>query len=238
MQPLPCPACRQTMQKLRCERTQGGTLWIDLCYPCQGLWFDAYESLQIAPGALIDLFRELHARRDSPRQPWPSALRCPRCAETLLHGMDLAKPGGRFNYERCLQGHGRFIPFSQFLIEKGFVRQLSSAEVQRLAADIRQIRCNGCGSPIDLPRDAVCPHCRAPVALLDPGAVDAALARYRDAEARRLRPLSPEALGDPIVARERERSRQARRAPANPANDLGVIDLLVDGAGFLLRLLD
>ena len=241
MQPLACPACRQTMAKLRSPRTQGGEVVLDLCYSCQGLWFDQHESQQIAPGGVIELFREIHARRDTPRLPLPAALHCPRCGDGLRHGMDLVKPGGRFNYHRCPQQHGRFVVFSQFLIEKGFIRQLNPAEIARLAVEVRQIRCNGCGAPVDLQRDPACPHCRAPIALLDPQAVDNALARYRQADSewqqRRHAPC-PEALGDLIIAQERERSRQRRDAGGHWQTQVEVVDLLVDGAGFLLRLLD
>lgn len=237
MQPLACPACRQTMAKLRCPRTQGGEVVLDLCYSCQGLWFDQHESQQIAPGGVIELFREIHARRDTPRLPLPAALHCPRCGDGLRHGMDLVKPGGRFNYHRCPQQHGRFVAFSQFLIEKGFIRQLNPAEIARLAVEVRQIRCNGCGAPVDLQRDPACPHCRAPIALLDPQAVDNALARYRQAEQEQRVAPGAEVLGDLIVANARER-KQLRQKTGNRNNDIELLDLLVDGAGFILRLLD
>lgn len=237
MQPLACPACRQTMAKLRSPRTQGGEVVLDLCYSCQGLWFDQHESQQIAPGGVIDLFREIHARRDTPRLPLPAALHCPRCGDGLRHGMDLVKPGGRFNYHRCPQQHGRFVAFSQFLIEKGFIRQLNPAEIARLAVEVRQIRCNGCGAPVDLQRDPACPHCRAPIALLDPQAVDNALARYRQAEQEQRVAPGAEVLGDLIVANARER-KQLRQKTGNRNNDIELLDLLVDGAGFILRLLD
>ncbi|WP_371325390.1 zf-TFIIB domain-containing protein [Dechloromonas sp. ZY10] len=238
MLPLACPACRQTMAKLRYPRRQGGEVALDLCYSCQGLWFDQYESLQLTPGGVIELFREIHARRDTPRQPLPATLHCPRCDEALRHGMDLAQPGGRFNYHRCPQQHGRFVAFSQFLIEKGFIRQLTPGEIARLAVEIKQIRCNGCGAPVDLQRDPACPHCRAPITLLDPQAVETALARYHQADQRQARAPSPEALGDLIIATERERSR-LRREKAGAWNErVDLVDLLVDGAGFLLRLLD
>ncbi|MCK6412032.1 MAG: zf-TFIIB domain-containing protein [Azonexus sp.] len=237
MQPLACPACRQTMAKLRCPRTQGGEVVLDLCYSCQGLWFDQHESQQIAPGGVIELFREIHARRDTPRLPLPAALHCPRCGDGLRHGTDLVKPGGRFNYHRCPQQHGRFVAFSQFLIEKGFIRQLNPAEIARLAVEVRQIRCNGCGAPVDLQRDPACPHCRAPIALLDPQAVDNALARYRQAEQEQRVAPGAEVLGDLIVANARER-KQLRQKTGNRNNDIELLDLLVDGAGFILRLLD
>ncbi len=42
---------------------------LDLCFTCQGIWFDRYESAQIAPGGIIELFRLIHDRREQLRQP-------------------------------------------------------------------------------------------------------------------------------------------------------------------------
>lgn len=235
MQAIPCPSCRQTMAKQRFERTLGGEVVLDLCFTCQGIWFDGYESLQITPGGIIELFRLIHEHRDEPRQPLADPLRCPRCAERLLHGQDLAKPGGRFNYHRCLQQHGRFITFAQFMIEKGFVRQLTATEISTLAARVGTVRCTGCGAPVDIRRDHACSHCRAPIAILDPEAVEQALARYRQAEVKRTT-VDVEALGDAIVMREREKSRRAReRRDEVPDIDLG--DLIATGAELVWKLL-
>ncbi|MDD2665049.1 MAG: zf-TFIIB domain-containing protein [Dechloromonas sp.] len=235
MQAIPCPSCRQTMAKQRFERTLGGEVVLDLCFACQGIWFDGYESLQITPGGIVELFRLIHEHRDEPRQPLADPLRCPRCDERLLHGQDLAKPGGRFNYHRCLQQHGRFITFAQFMIEKGFVRQLTAAEIGTLAARVGTVRCTGCGAPVDIRRDHACSHCRAPIAILDPEAVEQALARYRQAEVKRTT-IDVEALGDAIVMREREKSRRAReRRDEVPDIDLG--DLIAAGAELVWKLL-
>ena len=84
------------------ERRMGGEVELDLCFTCQAIWFDNFESVQLTPGSIIELFRLIHAHRDEPRQPLGEPLKCPRCNEKLLHGMDIAK-GGRFNYHRCLQ---------------------------------------------------------------------------------------------------------------------------------------
>ncbi|KXB30627.1 hypothetical protein AT959_13430 [Dechloromonas denitrificans] len=224
------------MYKQRFERLLHGEVVLDLCFPCQGIWFDDFESVQITPGGIIELFKLIHAHRDGQRQPLSDPLRCPRCAEKLLHGLDVAKHGGQFNYHRCLQKHGRFTTFAQFMIEKGFVRQLSSAEISELAVKIGSIRCNGCGAPVDIRKEHACGHCRSPIAILDPSAVEQALARFQQAEVRRTT-RDVEALGDAIVMREREKSRYQREKQQGRIEDLEVGDLLIDGVELIWNLL-
>ncbi len=229
MKPLPCPSCQQTMTKHRLERLHHGEVILDLCFQCQGIWFDEFESVQITPGGIIEFFKLLQEHQDDPRTPLGEPLKCPRCHERLLHGLDVAKHGGQFNYHRCLQKHGRFTTFAQFMIEKGFVRQLSGSEIETLAAKVGTIRCNGCGAPVDIRKDHACSHCRAPIAILDSTAVEQALARFQHAEVRRTT-RDVEALGDAIVMREREKSRY-RRMKQEPENAgiIDVIDLLSAG---------
>ncbi len=224
------------MHKQRFERLLHGEVVLDLCFPCQGIWFDDFESVQITPGGIIELFKLIHAHRDGQRLPLSDPLRCPRCTEKLLHGLDVAKHGGQFNYHRCLQKHGRFTTFAQFMIEKGFVRQLSAAEIDELAVKVGTIRCNGCGAPVDIRREHACGHCRSPIAILDPTAVEQALARFQQAEVRRTT-RDVEALGDAIVMREREKSRYQREKRQGRIEDLEVGDLLVDGVELIWNLI-
>jgi len=224
------------MAKHRFARNLHGDVVLDLCFPCQGIWFDGFESAQLTPGGIIELFKLIHAHRDGQRLPLTDPLHCPRCNESLLHGLDVAKHGGKFNYHRCLHKHGRFTIFAQFMIEKGFVRQLSPAEITELSARIGTIRCSGCGAPVDIRKDHACTHCRAPIAILDPEAVEQALAGYQQAEVKRTT-ISVEALGDAIVMRERERSRQERERKADSIDQLDIGDLVVAGAEMVWKLL-
>jgi hypothetical protein len=218
------------------ERQAYGTVELDLCFSCQGIWFDEFESAQITPGGIIALFELLHAHQDDQRIPLGDPLKCPRCDERLLQGFDIAKFGGQFNYHRCLQKHGRFTTFAQFMIEKGFVRQLNPAEIEALSAKVGIIRCMGCGAPVDIRKDHACGHCRAPISILDPTAIDQALNRFQQAEVRRSS-CDVEALGDAIVMRERELSRQKRlkQEPDN-AGIIDAIDLASAGVEFVWHL--
>jgi DNA-directed RNA polymerase subunit RPC12/RpoP len=219
------------------ERQLHGTVELDLCFNCQGIWFDEFESVQITPGGTIELFELLHEHNDDQRIPLSDPLKCPRCSEKLLHGLDVAKHGGPFNYHRCLQKHGRFTTFAQFMIEKGFVRQLNPAEIEALSAKVGIIRCMGCGAPVDIRKDHACGHCRAPITILDPSAVEQALSRFQHAEERRTT-RDVELLGDAIVTREREKSRLKRmkQEPDN-AGIIDTIDLVSAGAEFVWNLI-
>jgi hypothetical protein len=230
------------MLQKRFERLLHGEVELDICFTCQGLWFDEMESVQITPGGILELFRLLHEHHDDQRQPLREPLVCPRCNEKLLHGLDVAKFGGQFNYHRCLQKHGRFSTFAQFMIEKGFVRQLSGAEIEELAAKVGVVRCNGCGAPVDIRKDHACTHCRAPIAILDPQAVEQALSRFQQAEIKRTT-LDVEALGDAIVMREREKSRLQRErqlGQKDPPLGEGLADLselIMSGAELVWNIL-
>jgi transcription elongation factor Elf1 len=217
----------------RFPRKTVGEVELDLCFACQGIWFDDYESLHLAPAGVIDLFKLIHERRDDPRLPLASPLRCPRCNEELIKSQDRVK-SGLFNYQRCGQ-HGRFITFSQFMIEKGFVRQLSGAEIREISVRIAVVRCTGCGAPVDIRKQSACGHCRAPIAILDPRAVEQALAGYHRAAVKEAAPVEPAALAEAILLNERERSRQRRERGSVLDADIG--DLLLDGVAMVWKIL-
>ena len=220
------------MSTHRFPRKTGGEVELDLCFPCQGIWFDEYESLQLAPSGVIDLFKLIHEHRDDQRLPLAKPLRCPRCKERMIHSQDRVK-SGLFNYMRCGQ-HGRFVTFSQFMIEKGFVRQLNGAEINELKARIGTIRCNGCGAPVDIHQQSACGHCQAPIAILDPQAVEQALAGYHQAAVKQAAPADPAVLAETILFAERERNRHQRERGGGLDADIG--DLLLDGAAMVWNL--
>ena len=61
MHPQPsCPSCRQPMEAHRFTSNQGHTLELDICFACQGLWFDPRENLKLAPAAVV---RERYSER-------------------------------------------------------------------------------------------------------------------------------------------------------------------------------
>jgi hypothetical protein len=216
------------MRAVVLPRKLGGTEQVDLCGDCQALWFDAHESLQLTPGAIVELFREIHEQKPQVRRALPARLPCPRCSDPLALTQDQTN-SGHFSYYRCLHGHGRFTPFFQFLREKAFVRTLPPDEVERLKAQVRVIRCASCGGPVDLERNTACPWCRSAIVALDPDSVTRALADYRAAEAKR-GTVDVGPLVDAILL-------GAHQGPDPNAAAHDGLDLIESGLGALVRAL-
>ena len=224
------------MTALDLARKPGGTLTVDLCATCQVVWFDTYESLQLTPGATLDLLRALHEAQRAAVHPLAPPLACPRCDTVMALTQDLQHTT-RFSYYRCRYGHGRLTPFFQLMREKNFIRPLTRPELARLAENVKTVRCASCGAPVDIANTMVCGYCQSPVMVLDPGAVERTLAEIAAAEQRRATPApDPDRQGDAIIALaklEREMARDRR------ADDAGVaIDLLGLGFTALGRLLE
>ena len=225
---IPCPNCRQPMRTQDLERNDHGTVRVELCFTCAGIWFDHLASVELAPAAVIELFKEIQSHRDDSRQSLANQLTCPRCDGVLVLSFDLSK-AGRFSYFRCLHGDGRFTPFFQFLREKQFVRSLTAAELQQVRSQVRQISCSQCGGPIDLEHSSECPYCHAPVSFLDPGAVEKAVQMWSEAESRRRIGPTPEALAGALL-----RMQLPQQQSASPGVQLGshlLVDVGAHGAG-------
>jgi hypothetical protein len=201
------------MQTLALPGNNGSTVELDLCFGCQGMWFDPQENLKLAPAAVADLFRQLHEQRDAPRQPLATQTRCPRCTGPLIQGFDVVRSGRYITY-RCGKGHGRFSPFSSFMIEKGFVRMLTRPEVEDIAKRVAVIHCTGCGAPVDIRKDPACPHCHSAFSLIDPTAVEKAMQGYAKASKAESAPLNAPDLADALVMLERDRQRALREQQA------------------------
>ncbi len=219
-----CPSCQQPMHVMQLAGMQGKTVELDLCYPCQGIWFDPQENLRLSPAAIVELFQQLHAHRDTPRNPLAQKMQCPHCRHTLVSGFDVVKTG-RYITHRCPQRHGRWSTFSAFMIEKGFVRLLTPAEVNDMAQRIGVIRCSSCGASVDLRTDHACPHCRSAFSLLDPKAVERALEGYARATH----------VADAHITQERDHPKIQRDNKAHTDFDFDLFDL---GLTLVWKILD
>jgi len=228
------------MQRLAFDRRPEGRVEIDLCFTCRGIWFDPYESTQLAPGAVLELFGMIHAQAGDPR-PMGERLPCPRCERALSLTHDMQR-STRITYYRCTSGDGRFTTFYQFLREKQFVRELTPAEVLRLKAQLAQVKCSSCGAPIDLARDAECPYCHMPLAILDADAVRKTLTELSAAEEARHR-VDPTAQMQARLEGERilQRLRQYEGHAASTwdfgvgvGDDAGLFDLVSGAIDFLM----
>lgn len=207
-----CPSCRQPTEIRRFAASDGGTLELDLCFACQGMWFDPQENTRLSAAAVVELFQLLHEHSGDAHHPLAERLQCPRCHKALVKGYDMAQ-GGRYVTYRCAARHGRFSTFGSFMVEKGFVRHLSKVEIEALAKRVGTINCTNCGGTVDIRNEHACPYCRSAISLLDPEAVDKALARHSRTAAQRTEPAqsaSPDRLADALVALERNRAQEER----------------------------
>lgn len=235
---MQCPGCASVeMAVEQYEGTYGRTVTIDVCHACNGLWFDGRESLLLAPGSVITLFRSMHERHATARAPQVAGSRCPRCAGPLKETWDLSN-GTRFSYLGC-PTDGRFITFFQWLREKGLVRAPSPTELAELTARVKQVNCSQCGAPIELAAGATCTHCRAPVSLLAEERLTETLEALAAKQAERDQ-LKPVRLAEAMMLkhqldqawRREEAASQARYGRLSWRGDL--VDV---GLGALLRAL-
>lgn len=169
------------MTPIEVDGQLGRQVVIDGCPICQVFWFDTYESLQLAPGAILRLFRLIGRHASAVQRPADTA-RCPRCGRGLALAHDMQRDV-RFEYYRCPDGHGRLITFVNFLREKNFVRPLSPDQVEALRRQLRVVRCSNCGAPVDLVRGSTCAHCGSPLSMLDMAQARNLIATLRQGEA-------------------------------------------------------
>src|SRR5215831_10871572 len=163
-----CPNCESSMAAMSLDSTIGTKLQIQACAACSLLWFDRTTSTILAPASVLTVFKTIAAGGEHPQ------LRCPDCGGVLSFIHDLVRQT-RFTYWRCPIDHGQLIGYTQFLLEKSFIRPPSAEELAQLRTTVRQITCSQCGAPINLATDSACPFCHAPVSLIDPDGVAKAL---------------------------------------------------------------
>jgi hypothetical protein len=163
------------------EGQVGRSVTIDLCDPCQSIWFDPRESLQLTPGATLSLFRIIGEHVAKPHVPDGDTAKCPRCKARLRRTQDMQR-STRFEYFRCPNDHGRFTAFFDFLKEKDFIRPLTPAQVAELRKNVQMVNCSNCGAPVDLAKGSDCSHCGSPLSMLDMQQAEALVTRLREAD--------------------------------------------------------
>jgi hypothetical protein len=185
------------MQTLEFERLHVGSIALDFCFPCQVIWLDTLESLQLSPGGILEVFKALHEQRTPTRNTLPGLLSCPRCHTRLALTHDLQHTT-HFTYFRCDFSHGRLTPFFQFLLEKNFVRPVAGAELAELKAKVKIVQCSNCGAPLDLAHESACRYCGSPISILDPDAVAKTVAQLGQVQAR-LNTVDIDKLADALM---------------------------------------
>jgi hypothetical protein len=235
-----CPSCAAPMERRAFVRKPNGEVDLDLCFTCHAIWFDPFESTQLAPGSVIDLFKLIHENNDQHTRPLADSTRCPRCRERLLLTHDIQRTN-KITYYRCPAGHGRLTTFFQFLREKNFVRSLTAPEVAQLKANVKQVRCSGCGAPVNLETESACAYCRAPISILDADAVKRTLDELSAAQQRARRP-DPVAIVDGLLEGKRFENRMARIERGAPTplpiawtfDTSDAVDLVTEALDFLM----
>ena len=173
----------------------GRSVEVDLCEPCQSLWFDGKENLQLTPGATLTLFRAIgeHARKPEPHDN--ELVKCPKCKARLRRTQDLQR-NTRFAYFRCPNEHGRLTTFFDFLKEKEFIRPLMPQQIAELRKNVQVVNCSNCGGPIDLARGSACVHCGSPLSMLDMNQAERLVAQLKaaDSGSKTVDPALPIAL--------------------------------------------
>ena len=144
----------------------GAAIIIEVCPPCQAFWFDQHKDLQLSPGSTLELMKYIGEHSSSPKPAFAQTLWCPRCGAALTLAHDISR-NVHFTYWHCPNQHGHFIAFFEFLKEKNFIHPLSPKEIEQLRERIQTVNCSGCGAPIDLQKNTVCPYCQSPISILD-----------------------------------------------------------------------
>jgi hypothetical protein len=157
------------MTAQRLDGHLGTPVTIDLCLACQAFWFDARESLQLAPRSTLTLFRLIGEQAGAPRPgaaPDADTAACPHCGLRLRPTQDRQR-NTTFRYQRCPKDHGRFTSFYDFLREKDFIRPLSAEQVADLRQHVQAVNCANCGASVDLTMRSACGHCGSALTMLD-----------------------------------------------------------------------
>jgi Zn-finger nucleic acid-binding protein/predicted nucleic acid-binding Zn ribbon protein len=173
---LSCGNCRQPMQRLVLPGHYGRSVEIDLCPPCHLVWFDLTETARLTGPALLELIGTMAQAQALPHEVLRRDARCVRCAGGLKTVHNRSRWGESLQLE-CLNRHGAFQSFAQFLQEKGLLRPMSRLDRTQLLQRDGRIDCVNCGAAIGAD-EAHCSHCRSVPSLLDV----ARLARALDPE--------------------------------------------------------
>jgi hypothetical protein len=153
------------MDRLTLDAVLGAKLDVDVCTHCRAFWFEPFETLHLTPASTLRLFT-LIAEGAGGAAAFPTTSHCPKCGQPLRLAHDRQR-NTPFTYYRCEAGHGRFMPFVDFLREKDYIKPLSPQQINELRQSVQTIHCANCGAPIDLTRDSACSHCGAALSMLD-----------------------------------------------------------------------
>src|SRR5687767_2020945 len=222
---MQCPRCGNGMERLTFVGQLDRMIEVDLCDPCQSLWFDGRENLQLTPGATLTIFRSIGEHVHKPELHDAELVKCPRCKARLRRTQDLQR-ATRFQYFRCPNDHGRLITFFDFLKEKDFVRPLTPQQIAELRKNVQFINCSNCGAPVDLATGSDCAHCGSPLSMLDMQQAERLVTQLREAD-RSDKPI------DPALPLALERARRQTERLFEDLEDRGRWDVEIGSLGLV-----
>jgi len=160
-----CGNCGGAFNALRLAGHYGSQVDIDLCAPCHLVWFDAIEGARLTGSGLLALVGEMATAQTLAHQPLQPSPPCPRCqgAVRVVHNQTR---WGKSQQLECVQRHGAYQSFAQFLSEKGLLRPMSSVDRHRALQRDGVIHCVNCGGSVG-PGDARCPWCHSVPSIFD-----------------------------------------------------------------------
>jgi hypothetical protein len=162
---LTCGNCREPMQRLALQGHYGAKVDVDLCAGCHLVWFDGTENVRLTGASLVELIDAMGRAQTLAHHVLRRDAGCARCRGALKTVHNQSR-WGRSTQLECVNGHGAYTSFAQFLADKGFTRPLSSADRAALLEREGAIHCVGCGAAIGA-ADSRCPQCQALPALFD-----------------------------------------------------------------------
>ena len=223
------------MRAHRLDGYLGREVDVNVCVPCQSIWFDTQEHLQITPGATLTLFRVIGENVARPAWQDRDLAYCPQCRAQLRRTQDLQR-NTHFEYYRCPNQHGRLISFFDFLKEKSFIKPLLPAQVAELRKYVHAVNCSNCGAAVDLAANAHCAHCGSPLTMLDFDQADRLIAELRQADTDAKQPIDP---SWPLAVERARRDTEAafRGIKAHEWHDPDSHDLVGAGLNALIRLI-
>jgi hypothetical protein len=112
------------MAELTLESRLGIAITAEVCAPCQAFWFDQSKDFQLSSRSTLTLMKYIGEHTSSRKPDFRQNPICPLCGTTLKLTHDIAR-SVRFTYWDCMNQHGHFIGFLEFLKEKNFIHPLS-----------------------------------------------------------------------------------------------------------------
>jgi len=177
---LSCPRCGDAMQHHSLAGHLGRPVQIDHCNACRLVWFDALESVNLAPMGWVALLRVLQRGSGlvlpDATNAASAALACPHCASPFKTVRNRTRFGA-FAALECPQGHGHLHTHTGVLAERGLARPLLPAERDALMRGRKQLACVNCGAPAD-GLAAACSYCGSAIVVIDLPRLMHALTRH------------------------------------------------------------